>query len=77
MHTIRTKKRTCCCALSIPHVVFSEPSAVDMEAQVNVNHQLRGLLPDLINKRMNTSTCSKSSTSFSQVRTQLAFTCTK
>ena len=49
---------------SIPHVDFSEPSAIDMEAQVNVSHQLRGLLPDLVNKRMNTNTCNKSSTSF-------------
>ena len=49
---------------SIPHVDFSEPSAIGMEAQVNVKHQLRGLLPDLLNKRMNTSTCNKSSTSF-------------
>ena len=48
----------------IPHVDFSEPSAKDMEAQVNVSHQLRGLLPDLVNKRMNTNTCNKSSTSF-------------
>ena len=37
----------------MPHVDFSEPSAIDMEAQVNVSHQLRGLLPDLVNKRMN------------------------
>ena len=49
---------------SIPHVDFSEPSAIDMEAQVNVSHQLRGLLPDLVNKRMNTNTCNKSRTSF-------------
>ena len=38
---------------NMPHVDFSEPSAIDMEAQVNVSHQLRGLLPDLVNKRMN------------------------
>ena len=49
---------------NIPHVDFSEPSAIDMEAQVNVSHQLWGLLPDLVNKRMNTNTCNKSSTSF-------------
>ena len=35
-----------------------------MEAQFNVSHQLRALLPDLVNKRANTSTCNKSSTSF-------------
>ena len=35
-----------------------------MEAQVNVSHQLRAALPDLINKQMNTNTCNKPSTSF-------------
>ena len=35
-----------------------------MEAQVNVCHQLRLLLPDLVNKRANTNTCNKPSTSF-------------
>ena len=34
-----------------------------MEVQVNVSHQLRVLLPDLVNKRMNTYTCNKTSTS--------------
>ena len=48
---------------SIPHVDFSEPSAIDMEPQVNVSHQLRGLLPDLVNKRMNKNTCNKPSMS--------------
>ena len=33
-----------------------------MEAQVNVSHQLRGLLPNLVNKRMNTNTCNKPNT---------------
>ena len=49
---------------SIPHVDFSEPSGIDMEAQLNVSHQLRGLLSDLVNKRLNTNTCNKPSTSF-------------
>ena len=35
-----------------------------MEVQVNVSHQLRALLPDLVNKRMNIYTCNKPSTSF-------------
>ena len=35
-----------------------------MEAQVNVSHQLRALLPDLENKRTNTNRCKKLSTSF-------------
>ena len=35
-----------------------------MGVQVNVSHQLRGLLPDLVNKRTNTNTCNKPSTSF-------------
>ena len=35
-----------------------------MEAQVNVSHQLRALFPDLVNKRNNTNTCNKPSTSF-------------
>ena len=35
-----------------------------MEAQVNVCHQLRVLLLDLVNKRANTNTCNKPSTSF-------------
>ena len=48
---------------SIPHVDFSEPSAIDTEAQVNVSHQLRGPLPDLVSKRMNTNICNKPSTS--------------
>ena len=47
---------------SIPHVDFSEPAAIDMEAQVNASHQLRGLFPDLVNKRMNTNTRNKPST---------------
>ena len=47
---------------SIPHVDISEPSAIDMDTQVNVSHQLKGLLPDLVNKRMNTNTCNKPST---------------
>ena len=46
---------------SIPHVNFSEPSAIDMDAQVNVSHKLRGLLPDLVNKQMNTNACNKPS----------------
>ena len=37
-----------------------------MEAQANVSHQLRALLPDLVNKRMNTNTCNKPSTYFSR-----------
>ena len=49
---------------SIPHIDFSKPLVIDTEAQVNISHQLRGLLPDLVNKRMNTNTCNKSSTSF-------------
>ena len=32
------------------HVDFGQPSAIDMETQVNVSHQLRTLLPDLVNK---------------------------
>ena len=35
-----------------------------MEAHFNVSHQLRSLLPDLVNKRTNTNTCNKPSTSF-------------
>ena len=35
-----------------------------MEAEVNVSHQLRALLSDLVNKRMNINTCNKPSTSF-------------
>ena len=31
---------------SIPHVDFSQPSIIDMEAQVNASHQPRALLPD-------------------------------
>ena len=49
---------------NIPNVGFSKPSAIDMEAKVNVSHQLRGLLPDLVNKRKNTKKCNKPSTSF-------------
>ena len=49
---------------SIPHVDFSKPSAIDMETQVIVSNQRRGLLPDLVNKRMNTNTRNKSSTPF-------------
>ena len=35
-----------------------------MEVQINVSHQLRALLPDLVNKRMDTNTRNKPSTSF-------------
>ena len=49
---------------SVPYVDFSKSSVIDTEAQVNVSRQLRRLLPDLVNKRMNTNTCNKSSTSF-------------
>ena len=35
-----------------------------MEAKINVSHQLRALLPDLVNKQMNTNTCNKSSAPF-------------
>ena len=34
-----------------------------MEAQVNVSYQLKALLPDLVNKRININTCNKTSTS--------------
>ena len=64
MRTIRTKRRTCDCAQSTTQADFSESSAIDMEAQVNVNHELRGPLPDLVNKRMNTNICNTPSTSF-------------
>ena len=37
---------------------------MDMEAQINVSHWLRALLLDLVNKKMNTNTCNKPSTSF-------------
>ena len=46
------------------HVDFSQPSAIGMETQVNVSHQLRALSPDLVNKRTNTKTCNKPRTSF-------------
>ena len=45
-------------------MLASHPSTIDMEVQVNVNHQIRALLPDLVNKRMDTNTCKKPSTSF-------------
>ena len=45
-------------------MLASHPLTIDMEAQVNVNHQLRALLPDLVNKWMDTNTCKKPSTSF-------------
>ena len=64
MHAIITKKRTCDCMQEYTHVDLSQQSAIDIEAQVNVSHQLRALLPDLGNKRMNTNTCNKPSTSF-------------
>ena len=35
-----------------------------MEAQVNVRYQLRALLQDLVNERLNANTCNKPSTSF-------------
>ena len=47
---------------SISHVDFSKPSTIDMETQLNVSHQLRGLLPDLVNKQMSRNTCNKPST---------------
>ena len=56
MHTIRTKEYT--------HVDLSQLSAINMEAQVKVSHQLRALLPGLLNKRTNTKTCNKPSTYF-------------
>ena len=46
------------------HVDFSHSSAIDMEGQVNVSLQLRALVPDLVNKRMNTNTWNKPSKSF-------------
>ena len=64
MHFIRTKKRTCDCTQEYTHVDFSQPSAIDMGTQVKVSYQLRLLLPDLVNKRTNTNTCNKPSTSF-------------
>ena len=64
MHAIRTKKSTCDCAQEYIPIDFSQPSAIDMEAQVNVSHQLRKLLPHLVNKRTNTNTCNKPSKSF-------------
>ena len=45
-------------------MLASHPLTIDMEAQVTVNHQLRALLPDLVNKRMDTNRCKKPSTSF-------------
>ena len=48
---------------TIPHVDFSQPSVVDIEGRINVSHQLRALLLDLVNKRMNTNTCNKPSMS--------------
>ena len=42
MLTVRTKEYT--------HVDLSQLSAIAMETQVNVSHQLRALLPDLLNK---------------------------
>ena len=59
MYTIRSKKRICDCAQEYTHVDFSQPSAIDMEAQVNVSYQVRALLPDLVNKPTNTNTCNK------------------
>ena len=64
MHTIRTKKRTCDCAKEYTHVDFIQSSAIYMEAQINVSYQLRTLLPDLVNERINTNTCNKPSPSF-------------
>ena len=45
-------------------MLASHPSAICVEAQVNVSHQIRALLPDLVNKQMNTNTCNKPCTSF-------------
>ena len=56
MYTIRTNREHVTARLEYTHVDFSQPSAIDMEAQVNVNHQLWALLPDLVNKRTNTHT---------------------
>ena len=64
MHTLRTKKRSCDCAQKYTHVDFIQPSAIYMEAQVNVRYQLRALLQDLVNERLNANTCNKPSTSF-------------
>ena len=64
MQVIRTKKSICDCAEEYIPIDFSQPSAIDMEAQVNVSHQIRTLLPHLVNKRTNSNTCNKPSTSF-------------
>ena len=64
MQVIRTKKSTYDCAEEYIPIDFSQPSAIDMEAQVNVSHQIRTLLPHLVNKRTNSNTCNKPSTSF-------------
>ena len=63
-HTIRTRKKTCDCAQECTNVDFSQPSAIDIETQMNISYQQRALLPDLVNKRRNTNTCNKLSTSF-------------
>ena len=55
MHTIRTKKRKCSCSQNV-----SQPSISYMRG----GHQIRALLPDLVNKQMNTNTCNKPCTSF-------------
>ena len=46
------------------YINCNQSSAINMEAQVNVSHELMALLPDLVNKRMNTNICNKRSTSF-------------
>ena len=46
------------------YINCNQSSAINMEAQVNVSHELMALLPDLVNKRMNTNICNKPSTSF-------------
>ena len=61
---LEIKKRACDCAQEYTHVDLSLPSAMYMEAEVNVSHQLRALLSDLVNKRMNANTCNKPSASF-------------
>ena len=61
MHTIRSKDMTCDCTQEYIHVDFSQPSAIDMEAQVHESHQLRAQLLDLVYKRMDRNTCNKPS----------------
>ena len=45
--------------VTVRRLLASCQSAIDMDAQVNGSHQLRALLPDLANKRMDTNTCNK------------------